>query len=118
MGPKLVEKTTSKTNVFKLVFFVVFSGFWVGLGCQNGSQMEALSIIFHTFLAISEKCDFEQPSNGFAIFFKFGNLDFRPERVSFSMFSWMSVLRPPFLDFWTIFGPTWSPNGSQNRSKN
>ena len=81
-------------------------------------QMEALSIIFHTFLAISEKCDFEQPSNGFAIFFEFGSLDFRPERVYFSMVFWTAVLRHTFFNFWTIFGPTWSPNGTQNRLKN
>ena len=76
--------------------------------------MRGRRVTFSTSVRIYEKCDFEQPSNGFAIFFDFGSVDFRPGRVYFSAVFLNAILRPTFLDFWSNFGPNWGPNGSQH----
>ena len=77
--------------------------------------MRGLGVIFSTSLRVCEKCDFEQPSYGFAIFFDFKRVDFRLKNGYVSdVFSKM-LLRRTFFDFGSKLGPTWAPNGSPNR---
>ena len=64
-------------------FESTFSGSWIDFESKNLSKMRGLRVTFSTLLRIGEKCDFEQPSNGFAIFFDFRRVDFRPEKVYF-----------------------------------
>ena len=51
-----------------------------------------------------EKYDFEQPSIVFAIFFDFGGVNFRPEKVYFSIVFSNPILRPTLLEFGSNFG--------------
>ena len=46
--------------------------------------MRGLGVTFSTSLRICEKCDFEQRSYGFDIFFDFRKVDFRPQKIYFS----------------------------------
>ena len=59
-------------------FESTFSRSWVDFGSKNLSKMRGLRATFSTLLRICEKCDFEQPSHRFAIFFDFRRVDFRP----------------------------------------
>ena len=62
--------------------------------------MRCLGVTFSTSLRVCEKCDFEQPSYGFAIFFDFKRVDFRPQKLYFpGAFSKM-LLRHLFFLFW------------------
>ena len=82
MGSKMEPKSTK--NLMKIRFDVccnfetVFSRSWVDFGSKILSKIDGLRVIFSTSLRIGGKCDFEQPSNGFAIFFDFGSVNFRP----------------------------------------
>ena len=76
--------------------------------------MRGLRVTFSSLLRVCEKCDFEQPSHGFAIFFDFRRVDFRLENVYFSVVLSNAILSRTFFDFGSNYGPNWSPNGSQN----
>ena len=82
MGSKMEPK--SHKNLIKIRldfcndFECPFFRSWLDFGSKNLSKMRGLRVTFSTLLRICEKCDFEQPSNGFAIFFDFGSVDFRP----------------------------------------
>ena len=80
--------------------------------------MKGLGVTFSTSLRICEKCDFEQPSYGFAFFFDFRRVDFRVQNLDFSdVFSKM-LLRRSFFDLGLKFGSNWAPDGSPNPWKN
>ena len=78
MGPKSVQNLMKNHIDFYNDFETTFSGFLDDVGSKNLSKMRGRRVTFSTSLRICEKCDFEQPSNGFAIFFDFGSVDFRP----------------------------------------
>ena len=63
-------------------------------------KMRCLGVTFSTSLRVCEKCDFEQPSYGFAIFFDFKRVDFRPQKLYFSGAFARILLRRPFSRFW------------------
>ena len=117
MKPKsvknLIEIRLDFCNDFECLFFRS----WLDFGSKNLSNMRGLGVTFSTSLRICEKCDFEQPSYGFAIFFDFRRVDFRPQKVYFSdVFSKM-LSRRIFFDFRSKLGPNSMPNGSPNRSQ-
>ena len=88
---------------------------WIDFGSKHLSKMRGLGVTFSTSLRVCEKYDFEQPSYGFARFFHFRRVDFRPQKVYFSdVFSKM-LSRRIFFDFRSKLGPNWMPNGSLNR---
>ena len=76
--PKVIKNLIEKLLDFCNDFETAFSRYLVDFGPKNLSKMEGLRVTFSTLLRICEKCDFEQPSNGFDIFFDFGSVDFRP----------------------------------------
>ena len=80
-------------------FESTFSRSWVDFDSKNLSKMRGLRVTFSTLLRICEKFDFEQPSHCFAIFFDFGSVDFRPEKVYFSDVFPKVLLRRTFFDF-------------------
>ena len=107
MGSKMEPK--SHKNLIKIRldfcndFECPFFRSWVDFGSKNLSKMKGLGVTFSTSLRICEKCDFEQPSYGFAIFFDFRRVDFRPQKVYFSdVFSKMLSRR-----IFSIFGRNW-----------
>ena len=61
--------------------------------------MKGLRVTFSTFLRICEKCDFEQLSYVFAIFFDFRRVGFRLEKVYFSDVFSKAILRRAFSIF-------------------
>ena len=65
--------------------------------------MRGLRLTFSTMLRICEKCDLEQPSHRFAIFFDFESIDFRIEMVCFSVVFSKPLFRHTFFDFGWIF---------------
>ena len=75
MEPKsikhLIKNRVDFCNDFEFLFFR--SG--VDFGSKNLSKMKGLGVTFSTSLRVCEKCDFEQPSYGFAIFFNFKRVD-------------------------------------------
>ena len=85
MEPKslknLIKNRVDFCNYFEFLFFRS----WVDLGSKNLSKMRGLGFTFSTSLRVCEKCDFEQPSYGFAIFFNFKRVDFPPQNVYFSV---------------------------------
>ena len=121
-GPKLepkVRKSRLKCHrFFEFIFGSSFSCSVVDFPSQNLSKMRCLRVVFSTSFRKCGKCDLEQPSIVFAIFFEFGGFDFRPETVYFSTVFPMSFSKRIFYDFGWIFVPTWRPNGYQNRYKN
>ena len=78
MEPKVIKNLIENQLDFCNDFKTIFSRYLVDFGSKNLSKMEGLRVTFSTLLRICEKCDFEQPSNGFAIFFDFGSIDCRP----------------------------------------
>ena len=78
MDQKSVQNRIKNYIIFHIEFITTFSRYFVDFGSKNLSKMEGLRVTFSTLLRICEKCDFEQPSNGFAIFFDSGSVDFRP----------------------------------------
>ena len=78
MEPKSIENLLKNRTDFCYDFGTTFSRSWVEFGSKNLSKMEGLRVIFSTSLRIGGKCDFEQPSIVFAIFFRFESIDFRP----------------------------------------
>ena len=121
MGSKMESKSIK--NLMKIRFDfcrdfeTVFSRSWVDFGSKNLSKMSGRRVTFSTSLRIYEKCDFEQPSNGFAIFFDFGSNDFLFQQWYFSIVFSKALLRHTFRDFGSNFAPTWRPNGTQNPLK-
>ena len=81
MGSKMEEK--SKTNLcknrydFRTNIRTTFSQSWVDFGTNKLSKMRVLGSLFSTLLRIGEKCDFEQHSQRFAIFFNVGGVILR-----------------------------------------
>ena len=81
MGCKMEPKSVKNLMKNHIDFYNDFDTTFFDLddlGSKNLSQMRGRRVTFSTSLRIYEKCDFEQPSNGFAIFFDFGSVDFRP----------------------------------------
>ena len=69
MEPKSINNMIENRLDFCNDFESTFSRSWVDFASKNLSKMRGLRVTFSTSLRICEKCDFEQPSNGFAIFF-------------------------------------------------
>ena len=118
MEPKLVKNLMKNRVHFCNDFETTFSRSWDDFGSKNLSKMRSRRVVFSTSLRICEKYENEQPSIVLARFFDFGSLDFRVKTVYFSNVFPNSVLRRTFFDFWSIFAPTWQPNGSQNGYQN
>ena len=78
MEPKSYKNMIKNHIDFYNGFETTFSWFWDDFGSKNLSKMRGRRVTFAGSLRICKKCDFEQPSNGFAIFFDFGSVDFRP----------------------------------------
>ena len=78
MESKSIKNLIKNLPDFCNDFESIFSRSWVDFGSKNLSKMRGLRVTFSTLLRICEKCDFEQPSYGFAIFFDFRKVDFRP----------------------------------------
>ena len=112
MEPKSIKNLMKICFDFCCDFEIVFSRSWIDFGSKNLSKMRGRRVTFSTKLRIYEKCDFEQPSNGFAIFFDFGSVDFRLERVYFSIVFSNAILRPTFLEFGSNFNLNCTPNRS------
>ena len=78
MGSKMEQK--SKKHLYKNRYDfrtdirTTFSHSWVDFGTKKLSKMRGLGITFSTLLRIGEKCDFEQHSKRFAIFFGVGGV--------------------------------------------
>ena len=118
MGPKSIKSQMKNHIDFYNHVDTTFFWYWDDFGSKNLSKMRGRRVTFSTSLRIYEKYDFEQPSYGFAIFFDFRRVDFRPQKVYFSdVFSKM-LSRRIFFDFRSKLGPNWMPNGSPNRWKN
>ena len=118
MEPKsiinLIKNRIDFCNDFECLFFRS----WVDFDSENLSKMKCLGVTFSTSLRVCEKCDFEQHSIGFVIFFDFKRIDFRPQKVYFSdVFSKM-LSRRTFFDFRSKLGPNSVPIGTPNRLKN
>ena len=112
MGPKsiknLIEIRLDFCNDLECPFFR--SG--IDFGSRNLSKMRDLRVTFSTSLRICEKCDFEQHSNGLAIFFDFRRVDFQPQNVDFSDV-FQRCFQHVFFRFWaeigTKFSAKWDP---------
>ena len=78
MEPKSIKKLMKNQHDFCSDFESTFFRSWVDFGSKNLSKMRGLRVTFSTLLRICEKCDLEQPSHRFAIFFDFRRVDFRP----------------------------------------
>ena len=80
MGSKMEPKSIK--NQMKIFFDFwcdlefVFPRSRIDFGSKNLSKRKGRRVTFSTKLRIYEKCDFEQPSNDFAIFFDFGSVAF------------------------------------------
>ena len=87
MEPKSIKNLMKNRLDFCNDFESTFSRSWVDFGAKNLSKMRGLRVTFSTLLRICEKCDFEQPSYGFALFFDFRRVDFSTLKgVFFSCF--------------------------------
>ena len=84
MEPKSIKSLIKNRVDFCNDFECFIFRSWIDFGSKNLSQMRDLGITFSTSLRVCEKCDFEQPSYGFAIFFDFRRVDFRPQNLYFS----------------------------------
>ena len=108
MGSKMEQKSIK--NLMKNQpdfcndFESTFSRSWVDFGSKNLSKMRGLRVTFSTLLRICEKCDLEQPSHNFAIFFDFRRVDFQAEKVYFSCVFLKAFSRRVFFDFGSNFG--------------
>ena len=117
MEPKWIKNLVKNRIDFCNDFEFLFFRSWVDFGSKKLSKMRGLGVIFSSSLRVCEKCDFEQPSYGFAIFFNFKRVDFRPQNAYFSVVFSKMLWRRSFFDFRSKFGPNWGPNGSPNRWK-
>ena len=127
MGPKSIKNLIKIRLDFCNDFECLFFRSWIDFGSKQPLQMKGLGVTFSTSLRICEKCDFEQPSYGFAIFFDFRKVDFRPQKLGrsifdlkryiFQMFFSKMLSRRTFFDFRSKLGPNSMPNGSPNRWK-
>ena len=84
--PKVIKNLIENRLDFCNDFETTFSRYSIDFGSKNLSKMSGLRVTFSTLLRICEKCDFEQPSNGFAIFFDFRRVDFRLKRYILQLF--------------------------------
>ena len=122
VGSKMEEK--SKTNLcknrydFRTNIRTTFSQSWVDFGTNKLSKMRVLGSLFSTLLRIGEKCDFEQHSQRFAIFFNVGGVILRSWSVYFSVVFENALGSHTFLDLGWNFGVTWVPREAQNWWKN
>ena len=96
MEPKSIKNLIKNRVDFCNDFECLFFRSWVDFGSKNLSKMRCLGVTFSTSLRVYEKCDFEQPSNGFAMFFDFKRVDFRPQKLYFSGAFSKMLLRRPF----------------------
>ena len=101
--PKSINNLMKNRFDFCNDFGTTFSRFWIYFGSKNLSKMRGLRVTFSSLLRTCEKCDFEQPSYGFAIFFDFQRVDFQSEKVYFSVVFSKAILRRTFFDFWWNF---------------
>ena len=103
MGSKMKLKAIKNLMKICFVFWcdskVVFSRSWMDFGVKNLSKMRGRRVTLSTRLRIYEKCDFEPPSNGFAIFLTFGTVVFRLESVYFSIVFSNAISRLSFSGF-------------------
>ena len=98
---------------FRNDFFWILGRFWL----QKPLQHEGPRVIFSISSRICEKCDFEQPSNGFAIFLDFGRVDLRLQNVYFSIVFSNAILRPTFWNLDRILVQIVPPNGPKFTEK-
>ena len=84
MEPKSIKNLIKIRVDFCNDFEFLFFRSWVDLSSKNLSKMRGLGVTFSTSLRVCEKCDFEQPSYGFAIFFDFWRVDFLPQNADLS----------------------------------
>ena len=109
INKNLIKNRVDFCNDFECLFFRS----WVAFGSENLSKMRYFGVTFSTSLRVYEKCDFEQPSNGFAIFFDFKRVDFQPQKLYFSGAFSKMLLRRPFSRFWvenwTKLDAKWEP---------
>ena len=84
LEPKSIKNLIKNRLDFCYDFESTFFRSWVDFGSKNLSKMRGLRVTFSTLLRICEKCDLEQPSPRFAIFFDFRRVGFRPEKICFS----------------------------------
>ena len=77
MEPKSIKNLMKNRLDFCNDFESTFSRSWVDFGSKNLSKMRGLRVTFSTLLRICERCDFEQHSYCFALFFDFGGADFQ-----------------------------------------
>ena len=77
MEPKSIKNLIKNRLDFCKDFGTTFSRSWVDFGSKKLSKLRGLRVTFSTLLRICEKCDLEQPSHRFAIFFDFESIDFR-----------------------------------------
>ena len=108
-----MKKSTFSDNVFQTIFW----RFWLGFGCENGSQVRPLRVCFYTFSANREKCDFERPSNGFAMFFLSCALFFRDLKPRFSRLFPKWFLRHFFVIFSAALVYNWGPKPAPKACK-
>ena len=80
MEPKSIKNLIKNRVDFCNDFEFLFFRSWVDFGSKNLSKMRGLGVTFSTSLRVCEKCDFEQPSYGFATFFDCKMLDFGAAR--------------------------------------
>ena len=77
MEPKSIKNLIKNRLDFCKDFGTTFSRSWVDFGSKKLSKLRGLRVTFSTLLRICEKCDLEQPSHRFAIFFEFRRVGFR-----------------------------------------
>ena len=77
MEPKSKKNLLKNRLDFCNNFETTFSRSWIDFWSKNLSKMRGLRLTFSTLLGICEKCDLEQPSHRFAIFFDFESIDLR-----------------------------------------
>ena len=77
MEPKSMKNLLGNRPDFYIDFETTFSWSWHDFGSKNLSQIRGLRVTFSILLRICEKCDLEQSSHRFAIFFNFESIDFR-----------------------------------------
>ena len=100
-------------NIFRNVFY----WFWVHFRCENWSQVRPLRVYFHNFSAKSKKCDFEQPSIGFAMFFVSWALSFRHLEPRFWVLFPKWFLRLFFHVFWKALVSNLGPKSAPKACK-
>jgi len=115
MVPESIKNLIKIELIFVTISSSLFFRSWVDSGSKKLSKMSGLGVISSTSLRVCEKCDFEQPSYGFAIFYDFKRGDFQPHNGYFLDVLSKMLLRSILFDFGSKFVPNWAPNGNPNR---